>query len=62
MIIELLNDYTTVSITLPSPLNLSIILLLSKQNRALDRIEGDGNCLLEQSQRSSLVMRYTTKT
>ena len=35
----------TISITPPSQSNSSIMLLLSKQNRALDRIEGDGNCL-----------------
>ena len=35
----------TVPITPPSHSNSSIMLLLSKQNRTLDRIEGDGNCL-----------------
>ena len=35
----------TISIRPPSQLSSSIMLLLSKQNRVLNRIEGDGNCL-----------------
>ena len=34
----------TVLIIPPNPSNSSVTLLLSKQNRALDRIKGDGNC------------------